>query len=101
MAFPVSARTTGTLITSTIWNADLKDNLNALQGGTVALEKITINGVASAPSLSPAGDSVIYYNTAEDEIMLSKNGATYSSLGPFPLNDARLVGGTKFGFLRW
>lgn len=28
MAFPVSARSTGTLITAAIWNADIKDNLN-------------------------------------------------------------------------
>jgi hypothetical protein len=30
MAFPVSTRTTGTLITASIWNSDLVDNLNAI-----------------------------------------------------------------------
>lgn len=30
MSFPVSSRVTGTLITASIWNADLVDNLNAL-----------------------------------------------------------------------
>lgn len=28
--FPVTTRTTGTLITATIWNADIVDNMNAL-----------------------------------------------------------------------
>lgn len=37
MAFPVGARTTGELITAAIWNADLKDNLNTLRTGGLAL----------------------------------------------------------------
>jgi hypothetical protein len=32
MAFPVSSRTTGTLITESIWNSDIVDNLNYLKG---------------------------------------------------------------------
>lgn len=37
MAFPVTSRTTGTLITSSIWNSDLKDNLNTLYTGGCAI----------------------------------------------------------------
>ena len=37
MAFPVSSRSTGTLITATIWNADLKDNLTSLYAGALAI----------------------------------------------------------------
>ncbi|MCK9599422.1 MAG: hypothetical protein M0R06_10300 [Sphaerochaeta sp.] len=40
MAFPVSSRTTGTLITESIWNSDIVDNLNYLKGlaGPVLIE---------------------------------------------------------------
>jgi len=40
MAFPVSSRTTGTLITQSIWNSDIVDNLNYLKGlaGAVLIE---------------------------------------------------------------
>ena len=37
MAFPVAARSTGELVTAAIWNADLKDNLNNLYAGTLAM----------------------------------------------------------------
>ena len=37
MAFPVASRSTGELITAAIWNADLKDNLNNLYAGTLAI----------------------------------------------------------------
>jgi hypothetical protein len=37
MAFPVSTRTTGELITASIWNADVKDNVNALNSGAMAV----------------------------------------------------------------
>ena len=37
MAFPVVARSTGELITAAIWNADLKDNINNLYAGTLAI----------------------------------------------------------------
>ena len=37
MAFPVGSRSTGELITAAIWNADLKDNLNNLYAGTLAI----------------------------------------------------------------
>lgn len=40
MAFPVSARTTGELITASIWNADLKDNINALKTGGVIFDRL-------------------------------------------------------------
>jgi hypothetical protein len=36
MAFPVSSRSTGTLITASIWNNDLRDNINALNAGAMA-----------------------------------------------------------------
>lgn len=40
MAFPVGSRTTGTLITQSIWNSDIVDNLNYLKGlaGPVVIE---------------------------------------------------------------
>ena len=40
MAFPVGSRTTGTLITQSIWNSDIVDNLNYLKGlaGPVEIE---------------------------------------------------------------
>jgi hypothetical protein len=37
MAFPVSSRSTGTLITASIWNNDLRDNINGLYAGALSM----------------------------------------------------------------
>lgn len=60
MAFPVSSRTTGTLITATIWNADLKDNLNTLRAGGIAMTSQAADDFVKASStsqLAPEGSA--------------------------------------------
>ncbi len=37
MAFPVTTRLSGYLVTHTTWNADLVDNLNTLRAGGLAV----------------------------------------------------------------
>lgn len=62
MAFPVSARTTGELVTAAMWNADLKDNLNALYGGALALA-------------SQAALDLVYASSATQLARLAKGAA--------------------------
>lgn len=52
MAFPVAARSTGELITAAIWNADLKDNLNTLRTGGIAIASQAANDFVYASSAS-------------------------------------------------
>jgi hypothetical protein len=55
MAFPVAVRSTGTLITASIWNADLKDNLNTLRAGGIALtSQATLDGFYASSSTQMA-----------------------------------------------
>jgi hypothetical protein len=55
MAFPVSARTTGELITAAIWNADVRDNLNALRAGGIALASQAAHDFIHATSATQLG----------------------------------------------
>lgn len=58
MAFPVTARTTGTLITATIWNSDIKDNLTSLYAGAMSIAGQAANDdiyAASSTQLGVAG----------------------------------------------
>lgn len=75
------------------------DNTVALQQGNVALAQVMLDGAAADPAVAPAGDAVIYYNTTDNEARISKNGATYESLGVFPPNDPIVVGGSRFSLL--
>lgn len=81
MAFPVSARTTGELITAAIWNADLKDNLNNVKTGAQALDQVQFGGQASDPTVSSSGFAIEYFNTTGAEMRRSVNGSTYESQG--------------------
>lgn len=55
MAFPVSARTTGVLVTATVWNGDLKDNLNNLYAGALAIASQAANDFLYASSTTQMG----------------------------------------------
>jgi hypothetical protein len=55
MSFPVGARTTGELVTAAIWNADLKDNLNNLYAGALALTSQAIGDMLVATSTTQLG----------------------------------------------
>lgn len=55
MSFPVSARTTGTLITATIWNSDLKDNINGLYGGALSITAQSSNDFLYATTATQMG----------------------------------------------
>lgn len=60
MAFPVTSRSTGTLITATIWNADIKDNVNALYTGAMALTSQAADdwiGASSSTQLERRGSA--------------------------------------------
>lgn len=80
MAFPVAARTTGELITASIWNADIKNNVNALQDGSAPLTKVTLDGGTSDPSVAASGDAVLVYRSDLDQLRLSKSGGAYAEL---------------------
>lgn len=74
------------------------DNTIALQEGSVPLTQVMLDGAASDPAVSPSGDAVMYHNTTDDEIRVSKNGGAFEALGSaMPLNDPMLVGYTRFG----
>lgn len=67
MAFPVSTRSTGELITATVWNGDLKDNLNNLYAGTIAIAN-QANGriiVASSTTQHSANKNAFVKNFIE------------------------------------
>lgn len=72
-------------------NTDHRDNLNAIQAGTVALSQVKIDGAASDPAVSPSGDAVIYHNSATNSIRASKNG------GPFVRLDGSVAMAIIFG----
>lgn len=72
------------------------DNTLALQEGSVALTKVTIDGAAVDPALSPAGDAVLYFNSTANELRLSRSGGAYASVDVFPPNNPLLVGGSRF-----
>lgn len=74
------------------------DNTLAIQEGSVALTQVTLDGLGAAPAVSPAGDAVVYYDTNENQLMVSQNAGAYAVLGQFLPNDPTFVGGTSFGF---
>ena len=82
-----TTRTTGELITASIWNTDLVDDLIALQQGAIALVKVQFDGASSDPAVSAAGDATIAYNSASNQMRLSMNGGAYTPLGSGAVND--------------
>ena len=81
MAFPITSRTTGELITASIWNADIKDNLTGIQAGTQVLVKTNWDGQSSEPSVSAAGDAVAYYDSTKNLFRRSRNAAAFETFG--------------------
>ena len=83
MAFPVSARTTGELITAAIWNADLKDNLNTLKtpitdAGGLRLSSIATTTVTSTYEHDIATDVIV---VLAGDVTVSLATTTASSTG--------------------
>lgn len=48
MAFPVATRSTGFFVTADIWNSDVVDNMNALQGSSTSFTPVLTFGGSSA-----------------------------------------------------
>jgi len=44
-------------------------------------------GLATAPSVSPSGDARVYYDSTDDKIYASKNGAAYAEMGGSSVSD--------------
>jgi hypothetical protein len=89
MAFPVGARTTGEFITASIWNADIKDNINALYGYLFSAGSSTtllfgggfeLTGRAT-PGVSTAGNGRVYFDSTTKKFQVSEDGAAYKGLG--------------------
>jgi hypothetical protein len=77
MAFPVGSRTTGELITASIWNADLKDNLNTVRAGGIAIASQAAGDVAYATSATQWG-------RVNGTGMLRLNGSGAATVTPAP-----------------
>lgn len=78
---PVPA-TAGQIMTAAFLNAQLYGNFVAVQAGTIALTQVTLDGAASDPAVSPAGDAVIAYNTTLGLLRRSVNGGAFEDLAP-------------------
>lgn len=76
-----TTRATNFLVTAAVYNTDIVDNLVALQAGAVALTKVQLDGAASDPAVSAAGDATLYYNTTINAVKISLNGANYQAFG--------------------
>jgi len=80
-----TVRTTGDLITASIWNTDIVNNLAALQGGLVGsgFAELDLLGTGSAPAVSTAGHATLYFDNTLG-LLISSNGAAYFSVGAGP-----------------
>lgn len=97
MAYPLSARTTGELITAAIWNGDLKDSINELYTGAIrisgqtALDFIYASSTTQLGRLAAAAGKVPRVNEAGSAWEMA-------DAAPVAINDPVQVGGTLFGF---
>ena len=71
----------GELVTAAIMNTHVRDELLAIEEGTVALDAVTLDGQTTAPAVAPSGDGRIYLDTATDLVMVSVDGGAYRPLG--------------------
>jgi len=77
-----TTRATGFLVTAAIYNADIINNLIALQNGDIALTKVQLDGGAADPAVSAAADATIYLSTLvpwPHALRISNNAGNYQA----------------------
>lgn len=77
-----TTRATGFLVTAAVYNADIINNLIALQNGDIALTKVQLDGQAVDQAVSAAGDATIYLSTLvpwPHALRVSSNTGTYQA----------------------
>lgn len=78
-----TVRTTGDLITASIWNADIVNNIQAIVAGLIGVgfAAVDLVGAAGDPSVSAAGHAVIALNTTTGTVRQSISGGAFTDLG--------------------
>jgi hypothetical protein len=74
-----TVRTTGDLITSSIWNTDIVANIIAIVAGLVGVgfAQLDCLGTGTPPALSTAGHATAYFNSTLNALLVSLNGGAY------------------------
>ena len=71
----------GELVTAAIMNTHVRDELLAIEEGTVALDHVTLDGKTTAPAVAPSGDARMYFDATVDLFKASVDGGAYRPLG--------------------
>jgi hypothetical protein len=90
-----TVRTTGDLITASVWNQDIVNDILAIQGGLAGtgFALIDVLGSSSDPAVSGAGLIRLAANTTTGSLRASISGAPFSDVGGADYCQSQVFGG--------